>query len=123
MSAVTIQQMADRVAALMEQRLGVRGRSLPEKLRRGRRRLPRRLRREAALLADATAQAGHPRLMAQLDHERLSTAYDALVRHLSPLGRSERRTAMLRSIGAGAALAVLAVLCLFFGVAAWRGLI
>ena len=46
MGYATVQQMADRIAALMESRLNVGGRGLPEKLRRGGRRLPRRVRRE-----------------------------------------------------------------------------
>ncbi len=35
MSAITIQQMADRVAQLMEQRLRIKGAGLAEKLSRG----------------------------------------------------------------------------------------
>ncbi|WP_146010324.1 hypothetical protein [Acidimangrovimonas sediminis] len=123
MSAMTIQQMADRVAGLMVARLHVRGRDLSTKIRRGGKRLPRKLRPEAALLADAADRAGNPRLAQQLDEARLAQAYDALVRHLGPLGRSERRTALWRSMITSAAFALLVVLGLFLTVVVWRGLV
>ena len=123
MSAMTVHQMAERVAGLMQERLGVRGKGLAGKLRRGRRALPRKLRPEADLLAAAEAQAENPKLALQLDDARIAQAYDALVRHLSPMGRSDRRVAMLRSAAASAALALLVVAALFIAIAAWRGLV
>ena len=61
MSAVTIQQMADRVAALMQERLGVHGKDLAEKLRRAGRRLPSAIRAEARFLDTAAATGAKPR--------------------------------------------------------------
>ncbi|MBD3765322.1 MAG: hypothetical protein IE927_11510 [Rhodobacterales bacterium] len=123
MGATTIQQMADRVAGLMEERLAVRGTGLAEKLRRGRRRLPRRLRAEAQLLAEAADLARNPRLALRIDQERVATAYDALVRHLGALGRAERRRAVALSMLRGVAFSLLAVAGLVAAVLAWRGLI
>ena len=70
MSAISIQQMADRVAELLEQRLRLKGKDLPEKLRRGGRLLPRRIRIAAKDLAEAAEQAQNPRLLVQLDLEK-----------------------------------------------------
>jgi hypothetical protein len=47
MQDLTVEEMAERVAALMEQRLRIRGRGLAEKLRRARRRMPKRRSRGA----------------------------------------------------------------------------
>ncbi|MFA5537714.1 MAG: hypothetical protein WDA23_00780, partial [Gemmobacter sp.] len=69
MSAVTVQQMADRVAALMEERLRIRGRGLAEKVKRGGRALPRKVRREAEYLAEVADLAQHPKVQTMLDHE------------------------------------------------------
>ncbi len=50
MGAATIQQMADRVAALLDEKLDVRGRTLGDRLRRGAGKLPRAVRAEARFL-------------------------------------------------------------------------
>ncbi|MFD1809536.1 hypothetical protein ACFSHQ_19910 [Gemmobacter lanyuensis] len=60
MGAVTIQQMADRVAALLEDRLRIRGATLTDKARRARRQLPRRVRQAVDRLAAASEMARNP---------------------------------------------------------------
>ncbi|KDB02102.1 hypothetical protein U879_18945 [Defluviimonas sp. 20V17] len=113
--------MAERVSALMEDRLRVRGRDVPAKLRRGGRRLPRKLRREAAMLADAADWARNPKLLPRLDAPRLARAHDALTRHLSHLGRGERRRDALRGIATSVVLSLLLVAALFTATLIWRG--
>ena len=83
MSAVTIQQMAERVAGLMEERLGIRGNGLSEKLRRGRGALPRQVRAAARELADFAEKSRNPKLLVQIDQGRVATCYDICLRHLS----------------------------------------
>lgn len=83
MSAITIQQMADRVAGLMEERLGIRGNGLSEKLRRGRGALPRGVRSAAKELADFAEQSRNPKLLVQIDQSRVASCYDICLRHLS----------------------------------------
>lgn len=83
MSAVTIQQMADRIAGLMEERLGIRGKGLSEKLRRGGRLLPRTVRAQAKELADLAEKAKNPKLLVQIDQARVAACYDICLRHLS----------------------------------------
>ena len=76
MAAGTIQQMADRVAGLMGEKLHVRGATLSDTLRRGGGRLPKAVRAEARFLETAAAQAQHPKLMVQIDDGRVAQAYD-----------------------------------------------
>jgi len=121
MSGVSVQQMAGRVAELMEARLRIRGRGLSEKLRRGGRLLPRRVRREAELLARSAQDAAVPRLQMQLDHERIADAYDACVRYLKPLGASARRKAILMEIVTGFATGIFVTGVLLLGILLWRG--
>jgi hypothetical protein len=123
MSAMTVQQMADRVASLMEERLGVRGTGLPEKLRRGGRRLPRRGRRAAAYLAEVSVLAQNPKVQLMLDDDRIAAAYDTCVRHLRSLSASDLVIGRLLGIAGVVATAVLAAAALFIGLLVWRGFV
>lgn len=121
MSAVSIQQMADRVADLLQSRLRLRGNGLSEKLQRGGRVLPRGVRKAAQALAVAAKQAENPRLMMQLDLEKVAADYDLCVRHLNGLGARDRRIGMMLDFGARLALIVLMVGGLLLAVLYWRG--
>jgi hypothetical protein len=123
MSAVTIQQMADRVAALMQERLGVRGKDLAEKLRRAGRRVPSAIRAEARFLDTAARQAQNPKLLVQIDDGRVAEAYDACLKFLNEVNRAERRRAMLLSMLTSVAFSIFAVGVLVLAVLYWRGLI
>lgn len=118
--SASVQQMAGRVAELMEQRLRIRGANLIDKLRRGGRFLPRRVRREAEYLAKSAEAARNPRMQMQLDYEKIARAYDVCVRYLKPLGASARRKAvlfeMLTGFASGIVVTAVLVLCLLV----WR---
>lgn len=123
MSAVTIIQMTDRVAALLEQRLGVRGATLEDKVRKAGRRLPTKVRVAAAYLADAQLMAQNPKLLVRLDEGEVANAYDICVRHLGGVNRAERRKTALVGAAASAAFGLLVVVLLAIGFAYWRGLV
>ena len=91
MDAVAIQQMAERVADLLEERLRIRGRSLGAKLRRGGRALPRKVRLAAQLLEASAEKARHPKLLGQIDMGAVSDAYALCVRHLTAIDPKGRR--------------------------------
>lgn len=122
-----IRQMADEVASLMAARFGGlrRGQQadLESMLRKRGGALPRRLRREARILAEADRKAGQPKLARQVDFAQLDHAYKALTAYLRPLGQGMR----LRGGAAGIAASVLFGLLLLAAVAIWimmrRGLI
>jgi len=121
MSSGSIEQMADRVAALMQQRLHVGGASLSEKLRRGGRALPRSVRSEAALLAEASRQAANPKLLPQIDRDRVARAHDTCLRHLQGLDRAARRRSALMGVASSVAFSLFAVAVLVLAVLWWRG--
>lgn len=85
MSAVTIQQMAERVAALMEDRLQARGDGLARKLKKAGRLLPRKVHQAANRLATAWVQSHNPKLLLQIDEAAVAADYDLCVRHLSAI--------------------------------------
>lgn len=121
MSGITVQQMADRVAGLMEDRLRIRGRSLAQKLRRGGRLLPRKVRSAAIYLNQSAERAAVPKLQLQLDHQRIAAAYDTCVRHLNPLGAGARRKAFFLYLLTTFAMTVFVTAALVIGVLALRG--
>lgn len=123
MSGMAVQKMADRVAELMEQRLRLRGGSLAEKLRRGARLLPRKVRKNAQYLAEVSAMADIPAMQARLDHERIAEAYDICVRYLKPLGAGVRRRALMLDMLRGIWASVLVTLTLVVLVLVWRGFV
>lgn len=121
MGAVTIQQMADRVAQLMEERLAIRGRDLPTKLRRAGRLLPRRVREGGEVLAEAAAKAQHPKLLGQIDMGQIADAYDVCVRHLAAIDVGQQRRARLGSMVSSVAFGTLLLALGVIGVLVWRG--
>ncbi|MDB5664546.1 hypothetical protein [Cypionkella sp.] len=123
MTGVPIQQMADRVAGLMEQRLRVRGAGLGEKLRKGGRLLPRRVRAAAEVLQTGAVMAQNPKLWAQVDQQSVAQAYDTCVRHLNGVDGGDRRKGAVVGIAASVAFSVLAVAVLLLGVLYWRGFV
>ncbi|WP_323042626.1 hypothetical protein [Gemmobacter sp.] len=123
MGVTTVQQMADRVAALMEQRLKIGGTGLSAKLKRGGRRLPRKVRREAEYLAGVSELALHPKVQMMLDDARIAQAYDTCVRYLSPLGARDRALDRVLGIAGSIAFAILVVGGGLIAVMVWRGLL
>ena len=123
MSAITITQMADRVSALIEERLGVRGRSLDDKLRRAGRRLPKRVREACEVLAEAGVMAQNPKLLVRVDETRVAEAYDICLKFLNRLGRGDRRKGAILGVAASVAFSLLVVALLVIGFLYWRGLI
>lgn len=117
-----MQQMADRVAGLMEERLRVRGSGLQEKLRKGGRLLPRRVRASAEVLANAAQMAQNPKLLLQVDHQQAAQAYDVCLRHLGRAGKRGRGDGLV-SVAASIAVSVLILALLVVGFLYWRGLI
>ncbi len=121
MSSVAIQQMADRVAQLLDERLGIKARDLASALRKGGRALPKRVREAAELLAASAAKAKNPKLIAKIDMGAVTEAYDACVRHLTtidPVGRRhDTFSDMVRFVGGGILLLTIGIIA----VLVWRG--
>ena len=123
MSIVTVQQMADRITALLGERLRVKGDTLEVRLARAGRRLPFKVREAGAVLAKATVMIRNPKLMSQVDDEMVAQAYDICVRHLTSINPAAARSGMVLDIAARIAFALLIVALLFVSVLYWRGMI
>jgi hypothetical protein len=121
MSAVTIQQMADRVAQLLEERLGLGGRDLSAKLKRAGRILPKKVRDGGRVLATAAQKAQNPKLLGQIDMGDVTEAYDVCVKHLIAIDPVGRRRDMFAGMVGSVGFGVLVLAVVLFGFLAWRG--
>ncbi len=118
-----LETRAAHLAQLMEERLSLRGRGFANKLARAGRRLPRRLRREGAVIAEALAVQAHPKLARRLDQARFQRAADQLERYLRGIDPAERRKGLFLNWLAGVAFSLLLVLVILIAVLRARGLI
>ncbi len=120
---MTYEEKAEYLADLLHRKMGVGGRGLEARLRRARRRLPRRIRREAELFAEAARLQANPRLARMADPERLDAAFRAVESYLDGIDRWQRRkdaALALLSVNAFNLLVLAALLVAFLR---WRGLL
>lgn len=113
MSAITIQQMADRALRLMDAAGGQRGGTTALRLKRAARHLPRDVRRAAERLARAANDADDPKLLLQIDEAQVAADYDLLIHALG------RRPSRLRAVAASVGGALIVSVALMGGVALW----
>lgn len=120
MGTASIRQMAQQVAGMIEDRLGVAGASLSDKLRTGGGKLPRKVRLAASLLAEADEMAMSPKLHARVDEARINGAYKLCMRHLGKL-KSERRAKTWADIMGSIGFAIFVILAGLLTYLVWRG--
>ena len=112
--------MADQVANMMEDRLGVRGARLSDKLRQGGHKLPRKVRRAATLLAEADELAMTPKLHARVDETRVVAGHRLCMRYLGRQ-KSAKRAKMWAEMGASLGFAALVIFISFVAYLVWKG--
>jgi hypothetical protein len=121
MAVVPVPQIADRIAALMQDRLGIGGRGLSAKLRRGGRFLPRPIRADARTVAEAAAMAENPKLARRIDEAGVSRAYQRCVVHLEGIAPDQRKRGLALSMVSSVMVSLLVVGLLALTVLKLRG--
>lgn len=115
MSAASVRQMTDRIAALAEKRMGLRrSGDTPRDLRRAAGYLPRKVGAAMETLATAHEQAADPVSYALIDQERLAAAYDLSMSHIDSMDPGFRRRQYLRELS-GSLWVNLSLLVLLLG--------
>ena len=122
MGAASIQQMADRVSGLMEERLRVAGSGLAAKMGKAGRSLPRQVRAAGERLARASMMAQNPRLVIQVDEAQVAEDYDTCLKHLLKVNVWDRRKGRLIGLTISVLGILVVVAALAGGFAYWRGL-
>ncbi|MEO1378894.1 MAG: hypothetical protein AAFU69_00895 [Pseudomonadota bacterium] len=123
---ISKEQFETRVDALQEQlqeKLGLRGKSLAHRVQRGGRLLPKHVRRAGQTLIDAEQKISIPRVALQIDHGKVTRAFKTFDEHLSQIDPKARRKAKLLDWLGGLVFNLLLVLGGLFILAWWQGLI
>ena len=120
MGAVTVQQMAQRVSSLLEERLRARGNGLDARLRHVGRKLPGKVRVAARRLSDAEAKSAVPKLLLQVNEGEVARDYDLCVRHLTSLNRGSGRMDGIVGVATSVALGLLVLALAFAAFLWWR---
>lgn len=100
MSAASIRQMADRIAALVEERLRLPRKDLDTAryLLKAQRHVPKAVAADLRVMAEAVSLAGDANALRRVDYERLSAAYEGCQRHLGKLPAGILRTRFLAEV-------------------------
>lgn len=120
MGKQTAEDMADDLSSLLHEKLGVRGKELEAQLAHAGRLLPKRVRRQAAVVAEAKRFSGHPKLSQMTDQKMLTRAYSEVEDYLKKIDAAElRKTKIINFLG-GLSFNLLAVLGLLVAFLVWK---
>ncbi len=118
-----VQSQIAHTLQLMRKKLGMRDKTLTASVRKAKRQLPRRIYKQALLLANAEQMAAHPKLRLVLDTPKLVKASEEVQAHLSGINLADRRWGWFLSFLGSLALGFLALSALALIVLRWRGFI
>ena len=118
-----IQTQIAQTVQLLRKKLGVRDKTLTASIRKAKRQLPRRIYKQALLLASAEAMAAHPKLRLVLDTPKLARASEEVQAHLSGINRADRRLGWFLGMLGGLAFNLIALTILLLVFLWWQGFI
>lgn len=107
----------------MAEGLGVKGRTLEQCAAKAGRWIPRRIRDEIAVIAEARALQGHPKLERRIDDARIGQAYRHTASYLDGLDLAARRRRAALDMVSLIAFRLFVALCLVIAVLIWRDLV
>ncbi|WP_419740048.1 hypothetical protein [Ruegeria sp.] len=118
-----IQTQIAQTIQLLRKKLGVKDKTLIASVRRAKRRLPRKVYKQAMVLAQAEPMAEHPKLRLVLDGPKLEKASDEVQSHLNAINLADRRLGWFLSFLGSVALGLIALAAVAMIVLRWRGYI
>ncbi len=118
-----IQTQIAQTIQLLRKKLGVKDKTLIASVRRAKRRLPRKVYKQAMVLAQAEPMAEHPKLRLVLDGPKLEKASDEVQNHLNAINLADRRLGWFLSFLGSVGLGLIALAAVTMIVLRWRGFI
>lgn len=117
------QDMADQLAKLIERQLNMTLADLPVMQRRVGRRLPKRVRRDLMLVAEAADLGRHPKMAARIDADAVMAAFTHARTWLEEVDWDAKRAQARRAMWAGLAFNLMLAIALGLVVLTWVGVI
>lgn len=121
MTGGQVNQYADEVRSLIEERLRIKARTLEKALSKSGRLLPKWAQREGRYLVHAQQFMGHPKLHLMIDEAKVDKAHKALIDHLKTIDPSERRKTKVLSILGSVSFNLIVIAGALVGFLVWRG--
>jgi hypothetical protein len=118
-----LSRQVDDIRALIDAKLGIRGRTLDHQLRKAGRLLPRAVQRDAHYLAQASLIAQNPKLARMIDQSRVEAAFLAVVTHLKAIDRGDAIKGRLLGIAGILAFNALLIGGLLVAYLVWKGIV
>ncbi|WP_299945477.1 hypothetical protein [uncultured Ruegeria sp.] len=120
---IDIQTRIAQTIVLLRKKLGVKDKTLIDSVRRAKRRLPRKVYKQAMVLAQAEKMAEHPKLRMVLDMPKLEKASGEVQSHLNAINLADRRWGWFLSFLGSLALGLIVLAALSIVILRWRGFI
>ena len=111
------------IRALLEARLRVRGATLDKQIHRAGRLLPRKVRAEAAFLAQASTLVQNPKLARMISADRVGRAHLAVSRYLLSVDPKERAKTKALNYAGFIAFNALVLSGVIIAILVWRGIV
>lgn len=121
MDATDMAVKSEALRAQLREKLGVRSRDLAQGFKRAGRRLPRYLRADAKLLAEAETYAAHPKLAKRVDDAAVGRAFANIGAHLKTVDVADRRKGFWLGLAGSIVFNLLVICGLFVLYMWWRG--
>ncbi|MFI2770223.1 hypothetical protein [Ruegeria faecimaris] len=118
-----IQTQIAQTIQLLRDKLGVRDKTLTASVKKAKRQLPRRIYKQAMVLAQAEQMAAHPKLRLVLDNPKLIQASEEVQKHLGGINLADRRMGWFLGMLGGLTFNLLAFSALLLIFMLWQGLI
>lgn len=123
MSEIDMAQRGEALRVLFHTKLGVRSRDLAQAFKRAGRRLPKHLREQGKVLAEAETYVAHPKLAKRVDPVAVGKAFQAVTGHLKTIDAADRRKGFWLSLAGSVVFNLLAISVMFVLFLLWRGYI
>lgn len=121
MEKVVVDQLAQRIFALLGEQIGPRGKTLEARFRKLGRLVPKRARDPIRTLIEAQKMAENPNLAMRVDPDAVSVAYDQALDALKQLDAAAEKSRKRFNLAALISLQVILVTVVFVAVMRWRG--
>ena len=119
--AADIDRKTARLLHLAKEQYGVKADTLDKAMHKIGRRVPKRVHDQAKVISDAKRLGGHPKLMLQIDAEKVEAAFEAVQKAFKAEDRADRRKGTILSTLGSVSFNLIAVAVLLILFLRWQG--